>query len=260
MNDKVKQFIEENIKLIEMNNWEEVYQKAGNKFTDIEFGEFTKILLDADIHPEYRLSKLPSCFLCATDISKFEIPDSITSIGDGAFWNCDSLTSVTIGNGVSSVGERSFYNCYKLTSVYITDIAAWCNIDFGNGYSNPLYYAKNIYLNGDLITDLVIPNGVTAIKDYAFLKCSSLTSVTIPDSVTAIGEDAFYNCDSLTSVILGNNVKSIGDHAFEECRDNLVINYRGSKEDWLKIYNTDAFIHTYFTVNCIDGKIIKRKR
>ena len=101
--------------------------------------------------------------------------------------------------------------------MHITDIAAWCNIDFSTIDSNPLDCAKNLYLNGELVTNLVIPDGVTKIKLYAFENCSSLTSVTIPNSVTTIGYGAFYNCTSLTNVTIGNSVTSIENRAFQNC-------------------------------------------
>ena len=96
----------------------------------------------------------------------YSIPNSVTSIGDGAFEGCDSLTSVTIGNSVTSIGSYAFWDCYSLTSV-------------------------------------TIPNSVTSIGGWAFEDCRSLTSVTIPNSVTNIGECAFSDCDSLTDVYYG---------------------------------------------------------
>ena len=139
-------------------------------------------------------------FSYCSSLTSVTIGNSVTSIGYEAFYDCDSLTSVTIGNSVTSIGERAFSGCSKLTSVNITDIAKWCAIEFGSYASNPLYYAKNLYLNGTLVTNLVIPNGVTSIGNYAFSSCYSITSVTIPDSVTSLGDMAFYNCSSLTSV------------------------------------------------------------
>ncbi len=143
--------------------------------------------------------------------------DGVTSIGDSAFSGCTGLTSVKIGNGVTSIGDSPFSDCTNLTSVYISSVEAWCNIDFVDVPSNPLIYAKNLYLNDDLVTDLIIPEGTTVIKDYAFYWCTSLTSVTIPDSVTSIGECAFYYCKSLTSATIGNGVTTIGDYAFYNC-------------------------------------------
>ena len=153
-------------------------------------------------------------------LTSITIPDSVTSIGDNALRHCTSLTSVTIGKGVTSIGDLAFFDCYSLKSVYITDIAAWCNISFIDNYSNPLYYAGNLYQNNELVTDMIIPDGVTSIEDWAFYGCYSLTSVTIPDSVTSIGRSAFEYCYSLTSVTIGNGVTSIGDFAFF-CCDSL---------------------------------------
>ena len=145
------------------------------------------------------------------------IPDSVTSIGDSAFSDCTGLTSVTIGSGVTSIGDSAFYDCPGLNAVYITDLAAWCAIDLDSYDSNPLYYAHNLYLNGELVTELVVPDGVTSIGDDAFQCCYSLTSVIIPDGVTSIGDDAFRECNNLTSVTIPDSVTSIGDAAFSEC-------------------------------------------
>ena len=125
---------------------------------------------------------------------------------------------MSIGSGVTSIGDYAFSSCSGLTSVYYTgDIAGWCGIVFGSYYANPLCNAGKLYINNTLLTDLVIPDSVTSIGDYAFYDCSGLTSVTIPDSVTSIGEDAFYRCSGLMSVSIGSGVTSIGWGAFWDC-------------------------------------------
>ena len=133
------------------------------------------------------------------------VTHSVTSIGDYAFAYCNGLTSVTIGNSVTSIGSNAFRSCSGLTSVHISDIAAWCNIDFAGSDSNPLYYAHHLYMNGEEVKDLVIPNSVTSIGEGAFYDCSGLTSVTIPNSVTSIGEKAFQSCSSLTEMKVDEN-------------------------------------------------------
>ena len=157
-------------------------------------------------------------------LTSIKIPNSVTSIGGSAFSYCSGLTSITIPNSVTSIGKKAFHGCSSLKEVHITDLAAWCNIDFSNSSSNPLGYAKNLYLNRTLVTDLVIPDDVTKIKDYAFRGCSSLASITIPESVTNIGEEAFYFCDSLASVKIDNNVTMIGGKAFFWCHNLASIN------------------------------------
>ncbi len=150
-------------------------------------------------------------------ITSVNIGNGVTSIKDSAFYNCNALESVIIGDSVTSIGGNAFYSCDALESIYLSDIAAWCAIQFGDINANPLYYANNLYLNGNLVTELVIPNGVTSIKDYAFYNYDALISITIPDSVTSIGDEAFYNCNALQSITIPDSVTSIGDKAFYSC-------------------------------------------
>ena len=148
------------------------------------------------------------------------IPDSVTSIGKSAFSGCSSLESVVIPDSVTSIGDRAFYDCSSLASVYITDIESWYNISFYHYYSNPMYNGANLYLNGELVTDINIKNTVFSIKKYAFYGCKSLTSVVIPDSVASIGNGAFYGCSSLESVVIPDSVTSIDEGVFA-CCDSL---------------------------------------
>ena len=148
-----------------------------------------------------------------------KIPDYLFQPYADASLYSSKIVSVEFEEGsvCEHIGEYAFDSCGNLTSVHITDIAAWCNISFGNDVANPLYYAGNLYLNGTLVTELFIPDSVTSIGSYAFQDCDSLTSITIPDSVTIIGEYAFWNCDSLTSITIPDSVTSIGSYAFYSC-------------------------------------------
>ena len=156
-------------------------------------------------------------FYNCSSLTSVTIPNGVTSIGNSAFYGCSSMTAVTIPSSVTTIGSSAFGGCSSLNAVNISDLAAWCNISFKASSSNPLYYAKNLYLNGTLVKDLVIPNGVTKINDYAFSNCSSLTSATIPNSVTSIGTYSFYGCSSMTSITIPNGVTSIGSSAFYGC-------------------------------------------
>ena len=141
----------------------------------------------------------------------------VVEIGGYAFKDCSSLTSVTIPSSVTAIGYHAFYNCTGLTKVNISDLVAWCNIDFNSITSNPLRDAHHLYLNGTEIKDLVIPNSVTKIRNYAFSFCTGLTSIAIPNFVTTIGKSALAGCTGFTSVTIPNSVTTIGGAAFSGC-------------------------------------------
>lgn len=150
-------------------------------------------------------------------LADIKIGNSVTNIGDSAFSGCSSLTNITIPNSVTNIGAGAFSECSGLKDVYISDMAAWCNIEFGNASSNPMYYANKLYVNNKLLTNLEMPDSVTSIRDYTFYNCSCLTSVTIPNSVENIGNASFYNCSGLTSVTIPDSVTSIGRSTFYGC-------------------------------------------
>ena len=156
----------------------------------------------------------------------FIIPDSVTSIGDGAFWDCSSLLSVTVPDSVSSIGGSAFYGCSSLQSVTIPDsVTSIGNEAFGGCKSlQSVTIPDSVTSIGDCafrgcesLQSVTIPDSVTIIGGSAFLGCWSLQSVTIPDSVTGIGDSAFRGCSSLQSVTIPDSVTSIGDEAFRCC-------------------------------------------
>ncbi len=188
-------------------------------------------------------------------LSEYTIPNSVTTIGNYAFYYCDSLTSVTIPDSVTSIGIYAFEGCSSLTSVTIPDsvteigrgaffsctslkefkgkyatedgrslivdntIIAYAN-DSGTTYTIPdsvTTIGSSAFSNCSNLTSVTIGDSVTTIGDYAFQACSNLTSVTIPNSVTTIGEGAFSWCESLSSVTIPDSVTSIGNGAFYIC-------------------------------------------
>ena len=162
-----------------------------------------------------------SAFENCRSLTSVTIPDSVTSIGERAFSYCKSLTSVTIPNSVTSIGKQAFMYCTSLTGVTIPDSVTSIS---GGAFS----YCESL-------TSVTIPNSVTSIGEQTFYNCTSLASVTIPDSVTSISGAAFYNCTSLTSVTIPDSVTSIGEWAFYDCTSLTDVYYAGSEAQWKAI-------------------------
>lgn len=188
------------------------------------------------------------------------LPENVVSIGTYAFYQCSALTSVTFGSKIRTIYNGAFNNCTNLKTVQISDLAAWCSIEFGMENSNPLTLdGANLYLGNQVITELVIPEGVTSIGNYAFCG-TNFRSVTIPDSVASIGhaafsgsaverlvlnaalidDSAFSNCTSLTSVTFKDGVRYINDSAFEDCTALSSVTFGNG----LLYVGDEAFRHT----------------
>lgn len=157
-------------------------------------------------------------FRNCTSLSSVTIPDSVTSIRKQAFYSCSGLTFVMIPNSVTSIGVSAFAYCSGLTSVTI-----------GNSVTS---IGERAFNYCSALKSVTIPDSVISIGEYAFDKCVRLTSVTIGNSVTSIGDSAFINCDSLASVIIGNSVTSIGSWAFGYCVSLRNISYEDTITRW----------------------------
>lgn len=150
-------------------------------------------------------------------LTSIRIPDSVTSIGESAFFD-SSLTSIEIPDSVTNIATSVFYGCNKLEKIfYKSDIASWCNIQFEDMTSNPLYNHGTLYINDEAVCNLVIPNTVKNIGDHAFVGFRGLTNVKILEGVTSIGDGSFEDCNSLTSIEIPDSVTSIGNGAFDNC-------------------------------------------
>ena len=187
-----------------------------NNFDSIE-GDFVFAVIDG-------VNTLVSYIGNDTEIT---LPESYKGesyvIGKNAFKENATITKITIPNSVTSIEDEAFYDCTGLTAVYIDNLAAWCNMEFATPESNPLYYARNLYLYGELVKELVVPGNVSAVKQYAFYNCSEITNIVIPNCVTSIGESAFSGCSKTEGLYLGNSIESIGDNAFAGCNGLLEI-------------------------------------
>lgn len=158
--------------------------------------------------------------------ARVEVPSGVTEIGDNAFARCEDIESVVIPSGVTSIGEAAFAKCYHLESITIPDTVN----HFGVGAFAETKWLENKRDNHELVIlnhivvdafscegDVVVPEGVTALADYAFAVCGGIDSVTIPEGVTSIGSHMFYLSASLKSVQLPSTITSIGEDAFWGC-------------------------------------------
>lgn len=134
------------------------------------------------------------------------ISNGVTSIGSFAFGICSNMTTITIGKDVKKIEYSNFENRDKLQAVYISDLSAWCRIQWGNGTEIPINETHHIFLNDSEIIDLVIPNDVTSISAFAFYGCVGLKSVRIPVSVTELNYAIFHNCSNLKSITFESNI------------------------------------------------------
>jgi len=160
----------------------------------------------------------------------------VTSIGNSAFEDCTSLTSVVIPEGVTSIGKSSFKHCNSLRSITLPFVGATedgiSNTHFGYIFGASSYYYSNTYIPGSLKT--VVITGGESIGSHAFDGCTWVSSIVIPEGVTSIGEYAFSSCDSLTSIVIPEGVTSIGEYAFYGC-DSLASVYVTDIAKWCAI-------------------------
>lgn len=147
----------------------------------------------------------------------------VKNIHSYCFSSKDKIQSITIPNSVISIGSGAFSGCNGLTKVNITDLAAWFNISFSSSASNPLYYAQHLYLNNTELTEITVPSSITKINNYALYGASSITSITIPSSVTSIGDYAFSNCSAMQRIFIPRNVTVIENYSFNMWMKSAVI-------------------------------------
>ena len=188
--------------------YDSTYVDSKNAFLNTP--SITKVVIGA--------KRVLNCLLYeCVNVKEVVLKSGVESIGDSAFYGCTRLTSISIPDSVTSIGLSAFSGCKALNNVnYIGEIDKWAEIDFYDSGSNPLYYAKKLYINDKLVTEVNLTS-VTKISSYAFRGCSSLSSINIPDGVTSIGNGAFESCSSLTSINIPDSVTSIDSYTFRDC-------------------------------------------
>lgn len=156
------------------------------------------------------------------------LPDSVTELGDSAFYKCSSLNSVTLGNGITSINYSTFSDCSRLISIIIGNNVTTINASAFYNCSrldsivipdNVLDIKENVFYGCVNLTSIILGNGVTSIGNSAFGYCTSLTSIVIPDNVISIGEMFFRNCTALSIVTFGNGITTIENGAFYDCKN-----------------------------------------
>ncbi len=167
---------------------------------------------------------------CAA-LEQVSLPGTLTAIGERAFQYCDSLAELHLPAGVTEFGFLALA-AHNGLAVYVEDVSQWYT-----GGSAPHFTAPYIYAGGQLVTELVLPEGLTAIDAMAFYGCTGLTDILLPQSLQTIGRDAFYGCAGLTEITLPSNLTEIGNNAFRGC-GNLLTVYNNSTLPVMP-YNSD---------------------
>ena len=139
--------------------------------------------------------RMPPWYDLRESVKTVIIDDGVTSTCNWPFINFKNLTDITIPESIVFMDVDAFYGCDNLRTVHISSISSWCGIKFKREDSNPLYYGADLYVNGERITDVVVPEGVKSIGNFAFVGYKNLSSITIPNSVTSIGISAFWGTD-----------------------------------------------------------------
>lgn len=238
----LKNFISTHADDIDNNNWEKIYQDTQN-LTSFQVGELTSIFYKADINPLLYLNTVPMYYLYHSSIDSLVIPDSVTSIGDYAFFDCNNLTSIEIPNSVTSIGSSAFGDCNSLTNIKIPNSVTSIGDNTFSGCSS--------------LISITISNKITNIGIRMFSSCTNLTNITIPDNVTNIRDYAFFYCTNLTNIKIPNRVTSIGNYVFYKCIKLSEIFFDGTKNQWENIKKNEYWNRgsSLKKITCIDGEV-----
>ena len=163
-----------------------------------------------------------------SEVAVYTVPETVTSVGSGAFSYCSALTDITLPETLSSIGEYAFFNCDNLTEITLPDSVTkigqeafgWC--DSLQKVTLPKHLTSieyGLFWFAKSLEEIHIPDSVTAISDYAFSRCESLSSVSFPEGIRTLGEESFAYCNQLTEIVLPKTLTKIGNKAF--CDTNL---------------------------------------
>ena len=194
-----------------------MYEEKESEITITGYvGDKTEVVIPGEINGKKVTTIGDRAFGECTSLTSVTIPEGVTGIGNRAFNDCTSLTSVTIPEGVTSIGDDAFSLCVKLTSISLpkslTSIGSW---GFSATGLTSITIPENVRSIGCeafyacKLKKVVLPEGITRISSRTFAMCSNLTDITIPNSVTSIDEGAFCGCDKLDSIVIPDSVIEI---------------------------------------------------
>ena len=232
VNSNIITFADANVKALSVANWDT------NGDGELSYEEAAAVIV------------LSSTFQNDTTITTFDelcYFTGLTEICNQAFSGCNSLTSITLPETVTVIGADAFCGCTSLASVhYPGTISQWCALHFVNGMSNPLNYASSFYVDGTPTQNVVIPEEVTNIGNYAFYNYDNLLSISLPNTLTNIGNYAFYDCDGLTSITVSEGVSQIGNDAFTGCDNLAEVHFNATNCASGYLFQNCNNIHTLF--------------
>ena len=207
-------------------------------------------------------------FYGTSSLSEVTLPDALTEIGYEVFWG-SGITSLTIGPNIKKGGYNAFKYCSHLEVINIPSIAAWCQIDFEEGsyMSHPFEYVKELRINGEKVTDIVIDSsipkigtmcfykyeglksikfeaGIKSIGNYAFWGCSGLEELDFPDELNTIGNYAFEGCSSIKKIKFSKTINYIGTSAFKDCSQIELIETSIMKPMETSAFNNNTYMFT----------------
>ena len=224
--------------------------KIPESVTEIGMGAFNECTNLKNVNIPQGVTKIAEGTFMKCGITDIVIHNGITELGNSAFYSCSSLENLTIGTGLKYSGYSVFNACENIKNVYISDLAAWINIEFVHpwngdvsvnqggmsvvryvsGGSNPLLYAKNLYVNDQLLTNLIVPDNVKKVPQEVFSSFAGIVSATIPDGVESCG---FKGCSNLKSVEIGNGTKTL---KITNCEKLSTLSF-GNGTESIKIYS-----------------------
>ncbi len=191
-------------------------------------------------------------------VNSLIIPNTVTKIGSGAFYNC-GIGKLMFTNSVKTVNSGAFSNSGIKEVNFIGNMTDWCGITFGGTDRNPMLNVESFYINGELMTGVVISASVTTLKSYTFVTAPNLTSVVFEQGVKTINSNAFYDCDAITEITISKSITKISSNAFYKCNSLVKINYIGTIDEWNEIVKESKWDYDSgnYTVYCFDGTIAK---